>query len=84
MRACHPAYEPSSVKEYNGYYISYNTYDINIYGSITTALVKGQMEKFFILDGDHRNQYDLLKDKGFSACLEYFNNNISLKNKHSN
>lgn len=55
-----------------GFYISYNNYDINIYGCDTTALVKGQMERFYILNGDHRAQYQPLIAKGFDACLKYF------------
>lgn len=44
------------------WYISYNNHDRRTYGSDTTALVLGQMEYFFILNGDHR--------QGFKNCIE--------------
>lgn len=39
------------------WYISYNNRDNQTYGSDTTALVLGQMEYFFILNGDHRQAF---------------------------
>jgi hypothetical protein len=66
-----------------GFYISYNNHDTDLYGSDTTALVLGQMEKFYILNGDHRAQYATLIESGFDACLEYFRANISLINMRS-
>lgn len=63
---------PNETIQADGFYVSYNDTDYDIYGSDTTALVFGQMERFFILNGDHRRQYlDLMKD-GFHACLDYF------------
>lgn len=71
-------------KKYEGYYISYNNYDIDTYGSDTTALVLGlQMNKFFILNGNHIEQYKKLSTEGFNACLEYYKNNTELQNKFS-
>ncbi len=69
-------------KEYEGFYISYNSYDVEIYGCDTTALVLGQMQNFYILNFDHREQYKELVPKGFKACLEYFIN-CPDKNKNS-
>ena len=80
-----PCMVPNTVIEAeNGdFYVSYNDYDISIYGTDTTALVKGQMEKFYILNGDHRKQYSVLIPKGFNACLDYFKKNIKFINKNS-
>lgn len=70
-------------KTYEGFYISYNNYDIDIYGCKTTALVLGQMQKFFILNGDHRKQYIGLIKQGFQSCLSYYKDNIENANKFS-
>lgn len=69
--------------EKEDFYISYNNRDIGTYGSDTTALVKGEMEKFYILNGDHRKAYAELADKGFDSCMEYFISNKHLMNKYS-
>lgn len=66
-----------------GFCISYNDYDTGIYGSDTTALVFGQMEKFYVLNGDHRENYESLISKGFEACLDYFKANTDKMNKYS-
>jgi hypothetical protein len=68
---------------YDGFYISYNNHDIKIYGDRTTALVLGQMQKFYILKGDHREQYSKLIEQGFSRCLEYFKANAGQISKYS-
>lgn len=68
---------------YEGFYVSYNNHDTNIYGDVTTALVLGQMEKFFILNGNHTKEYEKLIDCGFSGCMEYFKNHIEQINKLS-
>jgi ABC-type xylose transport system substrate-binding protein len=65
------------------FYISYNNYDKRIYGCDTTALVYGQMEKFYILNGNHTKEYAELFTKGFDACFKYFTENEDKKNKHS-
>lgn len=70
-------------KEYNGFYVSYNVVDRRIYGCDTTALVLGQMERFYILNGDHREAYSRLIGKGFNECLDYFMNNIKAANEYS-
>jgi hypothetical protein len=70
-------------KIYEGFFISYNNYDINLYGCITTALVLGQMQKFYILNGDHRKQYEEIIEQGFHKCLSYYKDNINNANKYS-
>lgn len=62
-------------KTYDGFYISYNDYDINIYGDDTTALVLGQMQEFFILNGNHIEEYKKLNGEPFSKYLDYFRKN---------
>lgn len=53
-------------------------------GDVTTALVLGQMQKFFILNGDHRAGYTAAAaEGGFEKCLEYFKKNPGLVNKYS-
>jgi len=61
---------------YDGFYVSYNNYDIAIYGDVTTALVLGQMQKFYVLTGNHSTQYKELINQGFFKCLDYFKSNI--------
>lgn len=74
---------PNTTIDGSGFYVSYNDHDTAIYGSDTTALVLGQMEKFYILKGDHRAQYLPLIDQGFDACLAYFKANAQDMHKHS-
>lgn len=71
------------LKTYEGFFVSYNNYDTELYGSETTALVLGQMQKFYILNGDHRKQYAEIINQGFQACLSYFKDNMMNVNKHS-
>ena len=71
---------PNFIIDKGEYYISYNGSE-QWYGSDTTALVVGQMQAFYILNGDHRKEYEKLND--FESCLAYFMQNIKLKNKHS-
>lgn len=40
--------------DHDKHYISFNFADQHIYGDITTAIVIGQMQRFYILNGDHR------------------------------
>ena len=74
---------PNVIVQRDGFYISYNDYDTDIYGCATTALVRGQMEAFYILNGDHRKQYDAIAGDGFGACLEYFKANADMVNLRS-
>lgn len=67
---------------YQGCYISYNRYDLNLYGDVTTALVFGQAEIFLILNGNHFSNYLYIHDP--FKCVEYFQNNLSSMNKYSN
>lgn len=74
---------PNSILDGDGFYVSYNDYDTRTYGCVTTALVLGQMQDFYILNGDHRAAYLPLISKGFDACLAYFQENIADINKYS-
>jgi hypothetical protein len=83
MIAGHPVFIPNSVMDGDGFYVSYNDHDETVYGSDTTALVLGQMQKFYVLNGDHRLAYLPLIEKGLDACIDYFKANIADINKHS-
>lgn len=52
---------PNKVIDADGFYISYNDYDIDLYGGATTALVKGQFEHFYILDYFKQNIESIAK-----------------------
>ncbi len=81
-----PVVIPNITIEGDGFYISYNDYDAHIYGSDTTALVLDNgksREHFYILNGDHRENYLPLIELGFFACFEYFKQNINQINKYS-
>lgn len=78
-----PIFVPNDTMQGDGFYVSYNNHDTRDYGSDTTALVKGQMEHFLILNGDHTEKYKELIPKGYDACVEYFKNNIEQKNFRS-
>ncbi len=56
----------------DGFYVSYNYADRSIYGDVTTALVWGQMQAFYILNGDHYDAYKALIPQGWDACYAYF------------
>lgn len=43
-----------------------------------TALCKDS--KFYILDGDHRKEYEKVFDKGFDECFKYFKSKPDLLN----
>lgn len=70
-------------KTYDGFYVSYNHHDIATYGDVTTALVLGQMQKFYILNGNHSEAYKKLEKAGFLKCMDYFKQHISQINKYS-
>jgi hypothetical protein len=74
---------PNEAMPGDGFYISYNDVDQGIYGSDTTAIVVGQMQRFFILNGDHREGYAPLIQQGFDACIAYYEAHISESNKFS-
>lgn len=74
---------PNTVAYGEGFYVSYNDHDLGIYGCDTTALVWGQMQKFYILKGDHRAQYAPFIGRGFDACLAYYKANLQDAHDHS-
>ncbi|MDU8350777.1 hypothetical protein RYA05_02595 [Pseudomonas syringae pv. actinidiae] len=78
-----PLVSHNSVVAGSDFYVSHNDHDISIYGCETTALVVGQMQAFYVLNGDHREAYKALIANGFDACLDYFKANIEHANKHS-
>lgn len=80
-----PVMQYNSTVDGEGFYISHNDYDVSpsLYGDETTALVLGQMEKFYILNGDHREAYSSLIGSGCQACLNYFKANLAVINKRS-
>jgi hypothetical protein len=78
-----PLIQYNSTVDGEGFFISYNDHDIDLYGDVTTAFVIGQMEGFLTLNGDHREGYAALIPLGFDACLAYFMDNIEQANKHS-
>jgi hypothetical protein len=76
---------PNDTIDGDGFYVSFNDVDVgeSMYGSATTALVRGQMEAFYILNGNHMAQYAEIMEDGFDACMRYFEDNIHLINKRS-
>ncbi|MGE8063920.1 hypothetical protein [Pseudomonas sp. NPDC089569] len=80
-----PVFTYNSVMRGDGFFISFNDHDTapSLYGDVTTALVFGQMQAFYILNGDHRAAYAGLLNDGFDACLAYFKANIDSINKRS-
>lgn len=77
------AFVPNTITQGDGFYVSYNDHDVGIYGSDTTAVVVGQMQAFYILNGDHRAQYVPLIPQGLEACLDYYRANLGLANLRS-
>lgn len=80
---CNLATVPNVVMDGGDFYISFNSGDENFYGHPTTALVWGQMQRFFILNGDHRAAYSALLLQGWDACFDYFRNNVAHANRYS-
>jgi len=86
-----PILVPNTVKDFKGFmefYISYNNYDIATYGCDTTALVVGQMEHFFILNGDHREAFNKIVEHTtgtckLKACIQYFLEHAEQVSKYS-
>jgi len=74
---------PNITMQGQGFYISYNWKDASIYGDVTTALVDEDMVIFYILNGNHREEYRELLPLGWDACYQYFLDNAILKNKFS-
>lgn len=71
--------------EHKDFYISYNNRDTAIYGCDTTALVKNNQEKFFILNGNHTENYNaIINNNGsFAECFDYFKKHDAEKSKFS-
>ena len=67
----------------DGFYISYNDYDISLHGCDTTCLATSDMRWFFVLNGDHRDGYAPLVEQGFQACFNYFLEHIDQIGKYS-
>jgi hypothetical protein len=80
-----PLVQYNAVMNGEGFFISFNDHDTSpsLYGGVTTALVFGQMQAFYILNGDHRAGYAPLLNDGFDACLAYFKANIDTINIRS-
>ncbi len=78
-----PIITPNDVIDGQGFYVSHNSRDEAIYGGQSTALVIGQMQAFYILNGDHLNAYAALIPEGLSACLAYFKAHLHLMNRFS-
>lgn len=78
-----PVAIPNSTVDGDGFYVSYNNHDIGLYGCDTTALVVGQMERFYILKGDHRDRYAPLLAQGFDVCLSYYKQHIAESHPYS-
>ena len=64
------------------FYVSYNSSSSG-YGCATTALVRNdpQMSHFYILKGDHREQYKA--ESSLAKCLEYYKLNEALRHEYS-
>lgn len=78
-----PIFIPNSTIQADGFYISYNSYDKDIYGCDTTALVNNDMTKFLILNGNHMEEYKKLLRYGYDKCMEYFLKHQDLVNNYS-
>lgn len=72
---------PNITYEKKGYYISYNAVDSRIYGDVTTAIVVGDAEKFYVLLGNHREA--LTKMSCLEDCLTYFATHPEAHSKYS-
>lgn len=56
----------------DSFYVSYNAIDAADFGDVTTALVYGQMSAFYVLNGNHLEEYKKLIPQGWEACFSYF------------
>jgi hypothetical protein len=74
---------PNKIIEFQNFYVSQNNQSFN-YESETTAIVFGQMQLFFILNGDHFDRVlNIAKDFGMQGVIDYFIKNIDETNKYS-
>ncbi len=84
QNAIHMPPTPNQItSEADEFYVSYNSRDWRIYGCETTALVWGQMQKFYVLNGNHTAAYQALEGQGWDAHYAYFCKNYGLRNKMS-
>ncbi len=83
VAAINPSVVQIAGKSYDGFYISYNDYDVDMYGDVTTGLVLGQGQRFYILNGDHTEAYKEAAADGFLRCMEYFRAHLDQINKYS-
>lgn len=74
---------PNAVVQGDGFYVSYNNYDIGAFGCATTAIVRGQMEHFLILSGDHREGLLSIRPFTYAGCVAYFREHEADKHKYS-
>jgi hypothetical protein len=66
---------------FKDHYVSFNWRDTDIYGQETTAIVIGQMQRFYILNGNH---FENLKELNTQEAFDYFLNNQKHVNAKSN
>lgn len=69
-----------SPKDDPTWYVSYLPRSDDYEGHATTALVVGQMQRFYILNGDFRDAYKALIPQGFKACYAFYQEHAD---KHS-
>lgn len=71
----------NQILEGSGFYISFSTGMVGIpfLGSDTdsgeTAICKNG--RYYILNGDHRKEYEKIINQGLDACIDYFKKNKS-------
>lgn len=64
----------------DGFYVSYNPEPFDLFEDCMpeeTALVYGEMQAFYILEGDHREEYSKRLRDGWDSCFEYFRSNLN-------
>ena len=74
---------PNRAYQRRDFYVSYNDVDTDpaLYGSDTTAIVPNDMSRFYVLNGDHREE---LKDvQTLREALVYFDSVPDLRNFRS-
>lgn len=62
------------------FHVSYNSRDVQLYGTDVTILATNSLEQFYVLNGNHVPFYEAKSMHGFDACMEYFKQQISAKN----
>lgn len=71
----------NQIANFDGFYISYCSSGIQF---DTTAIVLGQMERFYILNGDHSKELEALsREGGVQACIKYFYDHIAQASRYS-